>query len=157
MCRFEKNSLAGFTLIEGVLGLFLVSVIVMLFQLFILGAEKISAFSSGKNSLEWHLFLSQIENRSNNWELVEIEPHRLVFFEREEGVDFELTPHKSQLKIKKRRGYEPVLTKVASSHFSLVNKDVVISVVMEDGRNYRGVFPKWTKNKNGKGRYSLRF
>lgn len=147
-----KNKTArfsGFTLVEGLLSLLILSFLVMLMQLFVTASLKMSSYTQKKCALEWHLFLTQLENTSQGWQVQKVESQRLTLIsEKEEGgkrEPFEITPHKNQLKMKKRGGYEPLLTKVVSSHFSINNQEVSIAVVMEDGKKYQSLFPKWSK------------
>lgn len=150
---FMKNNhatFAAFTLIEGLLSLLVVSLLVFFMQLLVVATAKVSTYNYQKCALEWHLFLSQLENNSKDWELQTLDSQKMVFINRQEiadepqkAVTFELSRYKNQLKIKKRGGYEPLLTKVVSSHFSLENQEVRISVVMEDGKNYEGSFYRW--------------
>lgn len=140
----KNNAFRGFTLIEDVFGLIILSLVVSTMQVFMQTGEKITLISREKNSLEWHLFLSQLENRSKNWQVKIVKSQQLVISDQQEKQEFEITPHKNQLKIKKRGGYEPLLTKVSSSHFYEQEGMVVISVVMEDGKAYQGIFPKWS-------------
>lgn len=148
----KKLDFSGFTLIEGVLSLVVLAFIMLLMQVFVTASMKISQYSSGKCALEWHLFLAQLENTSKDWQIQKLESQRLTFIDLKEAENqaikdpyFEITPYKNQLKIKKRGGYEPLLTKVVSSHFSLINQEVSISVVMEDGKQYQSKFPNWSK------------
>ncbi|QIL45826.1 ComGF family competence protein [Vagococcus coleopterorum] len=139
--QFGKHNLAGFTLLEGMVALLILSCILLLANTVIKSTVAIEV-GAGKNSqVEWHLFLNQFEHISTEWQLKKVEPEKLTF--REGNKLVELSFYKNLLRIRKNGGYEPVLTRVIKTRFSDNEGGVDFKIKLEDGKEYCATFYGW--------------
>lgn len=141
LLSFMKNDLNGFTLVESMLALLILSIILLLSNAVLKSTKSIQVEAGQDCQVEWHLFLNQFDYMRKDWKLTSIQTRKLLF-EDDKGT-FELSAYKNQLRIKKNGGYEPVLTRVQKTEFVPTKGGVTFKIKMEDGEEYRATFYKW--------------
>ena len=141
-----KNKWSGFTLIESIVGLAVVSLMVILLNMLIKVETKTIESIQQKSEMNWHVFLSQLEYNSNDWKFKEVKQNRLYFVEKSDKgneVVIVIEKYANQLKERKNGGYNPLLMGVEACNFSKADYGVIIDVTMEDGKKFKSVFPQW--------------
>lgn len=141
-----KNSWAGFTLVESIIALSVISFIILMLNMLMKVENKTVLSFQRKSELNWHIFLSQLEYGSKKWEFKELDKSRLYFVEKKEsGKETQVIIEKyaNQLKERKNGGYNPLLIGVETCYFKKSDYGVIINVTMEDGKVFESVFPQW--------------
>lgn len=149
------DSIKGVTLLECVVALSVMMIVLLLLMDALQLATRTSEKDFVSSELTWHLFLIQLANTSDKWELVKVEPERLVFRDlNEAGMDNRLSIEKyhSQIKKQKRGGYDALLLGVSQVKFFEGSKGVVLNVEMKDGKSYQALFPFWQKKERAEDR-----
>lgn len=146
--RTSKDRWPGFTLLELLVGLIVVSVVVLSSQWLFRLEYQLRRPESVDSALSWHLFLNQLENQTSLWEFVMLDdPQRLTLFDRESGTNFTIEflerPRGGVIRKRQANGYEPVLMKVEEMAFSVDGTKVKLKVVMSDGQHYEADFYQW--------------
>lgn len=142
----KSDGTKGLTLLECVIALAVMMIVLLLLMDGLKLMNKTSDGDFLSSELTWHLFLIQLANTSKKWELVKVEPKRIVFKDlNETGIDNELIieNYHSQIKKQKRGGYDALLLGVSQAKFVEESQGVVLAVEMQDGKSYQAVFPLW--------------
>lgn len=136
----KKNE--GFTLLESLVALLMLSGILLLLSGLIQHAHKMEQSLSGYHQLEWEIFLLQLDN-----ELAEVEykgaSSREIWtkVKTKDGV-VDLVIKKDQHRIIKKQsgGYQPLLTGVARFTCQEKNHGVDFVVTFTDGKQKEGTW-----------------
>lgn len=142
MSKLNKN--AGFTLLEAVVALFVVSLICLSFSWLVAIGQKLTTKDQLTHELAWHVFLIQLENAAEKWEFQQVAENRLYFIDRLDGDKEIIIEHyRHQIKKAKNRGYEPLLFNVQEMQVQQTEKGVEMEVVFNDNREYQAYFSRW--------------
>lgn len=141
---------AGFTLVEAILALVVVSIVVLSFNSLFRIQAKLKDREELDSTIIWHLFLSQLENTSATWEYRGKESDvSLAFLDVKDGkplsLKFSTREQGNVIKIQKLNGYEPVLMQVERGVFFEYDNHVTLKVVMRDGKEFEADFYQWQK------------
>jgi len=134
--RLKNKSLNGFTLLECLLALFVLSCSCSLFSLCIRQGEKSNQQLLKKEAKLWQLFLIQLENESEDLILQKVSATEITCLKQKNHhqVIFQL----NQDKIVKREngGYQPLLTGIRQAVFKAVDQVVEITVTFPKGARF---------------------
>lgn len=135
MCRvLNRFNQSGYTLIESLFQLIILSIFLQLFVLFFFWKSPIEEQYSDVNSMEWELFAIDLQQL-----LVEVQEIELISGNM--GIQFRtgensIRVEKSSSVIRKRTnklGHVPLLTGIQSVTFSLTGINLNADVIMLDG------------------------
>ena len=141
MVKTIKNRDQGFSLLEVVITLSIVSSCVLFFSFAIVQIGSTRAAVKDDRQIEWHLFVNQLAYELAESDEVSAGRERLTLkkvnakTQREEIVTYE-----RYLRLIRRqvdaRGHQPILLEVSSVHFSLNEQVLTIRVVFTNNESY---------------------
>ncbi|WP_423188791.1 competence type IV pilus minor pilin ComGF [Alkalibacterium sp. f15] len=140
-----KRQEQGFSLLEVIITLSIVSSCVLLFSFAISQIGSTRAAVKDDCQIEWHLFVNQLEYELTGSEGVRTSRDKLTFekFDIEEQK-MKTISYERYYKIIRRQvgslGHQPILLEVSSINFSLVEETLDIAVVFNNGESYSAKF-----------------
>lgn len=136
------NKEEGFTLLEVLFTLTLISLCVFLFSMAISQTKTVRANVKDDRQIEWHLFLSQMENDIRGTEFSNLNERRLTVlkFNVEKNTSERISYERFGSMIRRRvggDGHQPMLTQVSTSEFILLTKNnVKLTVTFDNGEKF---------------------
>ncbi|MBO0470965.1 prepilin-type N-terminal cleavage/methylation domain-containing protein [Enterococcus sp. DIV0242_7C1] len=132
----RNKEYAGFTLIECLLALFLLSIICLLFSAAIKHAKVVSEILKSEKEKEWHIFVIQLENELAGCAFKVIQGNKMIYEnpKKERGIWIEYKLGKI-VKVD-NGGYQPLLIDVHEADFKEEDDFVVIRAVFKNGQQY---------------------
>lgn len=137
-----SNKEDGFTLLEVLFTLTLISLCVFLFSMAISQIKTVRANVKDDRQIEWHLFLNQMENDIRGTEFLNVTEKRLtvVKFNVSKDASERITYERFGSMIRRRvggDGHQPMLTQVSTSEFTLLTKNKVkLTVTFDNGEKF---------------------
>lgn len=131
-----RNS--GFTLLESMVALMMLSGTLLLLSGLIQHAHKMEQSLSGYHQLEWEIFLLQLDNELNDVEYLKTTPQEILTKSRDGKKT--ITIRKYQEQIIKSDGYQPLLTGVSKFVCEEKNHGVDFAVTFTDGKQKEGTW-----------------
>lgn len=135
MCRIlNRSNQSGYTLIESLFQLIILSIFLQLFVLFFFWKSPIEEQYSDIKSMEWELFAIDLQQL-----LVEVQEIETIsgnmgiqFMTGENSIRVEKNSSVIRKRIN-RVGHVPLLTEVQAVTFSLTEINLIVYVIMRDG------------------------
>ncbi|MHC5268888.1 competence type IV pilus minor pilin ComGF [Enterococcus sp. LJL98] len=143
----SSSKYGGFTLIECLVSLSVLSLIFLLLSGVFHQSQVMNQRIQGRQELEWHVFLIQLENQFQLGTLKSVKKGELLFERKEEykgeEVTFSIKWSKSTASVylSDNGGMERLLTQVRQLNFQQAGADVFFTVTFIDGEEKIG---KWT-------------
>lgn len=140
----KKHDL-GFSLLEVVVTLSIVSSCVLLFSFAIAQISSTRTVIKDDRQIEWHLFVNQLAYELADSEDVSASRERLSM-KRVGGTSgkSETITYERYFKLIRRqvdsRGHQPILLEVSTITFTLVEESLTIRVVFSNGESYSAAF-----------------
>ncbi|KAF1301925.1 competence type IV pilus minor pilin ComGF [Candidatus Enterococcus willemsii] len=129
----------GFTLLECVIALLLLSLSLLVIPTMIQQSKRINHHVLGRDDQTWHVFLIQLENKLSEGEFSHIKNNKIYFYKFREKTNvpyecqIELNQTKGELVIREDGGYEPILTEVQSLRVIQEVNRVLIEITFLNG------------------------
>lgn len=136
----SKNS--GFTLLECLVALLMLSGVLLLFSSLIQHAHKMEQSLSGYHQLEWEIFLLQLDNEMENVKYKQSSRGEIVGETESGGRTVTVVINTVNKKIVKHQsgGYQPLLTGVKEFVCQENNQGVDFCVTFTDGKQKSGTW-----------------
>lgn len=136
----SKNS--GFTLLECLVALLMLSGVLLLFSSLIQHAHKMEQSLSGYHQLEWEIFLLQLDNEMENVTYKQSSRGEIVGETESEGRTVTVVINTVNKKIVKHQsgGHQPLLTGVKEFVCQENNQGVDFHVTFTDGKQKSGTW-----------------
>lgn len=130
--RLIKNSYDGFTLLECLLALFILSTICLLFTAVIKNVAIVTKQLENETDKAWQIFLIQLENELKNCRYERTQENKIILKNNKNAngvwIEFKL----GKIVKVENGGYQPLLTRVAEAKFIEENNSVKISITFEN-------------------------
>lgn len=127
-----KSRYDGFTLLECLFALFILSTICLLFTAVVKNVAVVTKQLENETDKAWQIFLIQLENELKNCQYESTQENKIILKNNKNGkvvwVEFKL----GKIVKVENGGYQPLLTKVADAKFIQENNSVKISVTFEN-------------------------
>ncbi|MFO8068432.1 MAG: competence type IV pilus minor pilin ComGF, partial [Alkalibacterium sp.] len=142
--EIEKQE-QGFSLLEVIITLSIISSCVLLFSLAISQIGSTRAAVKDDRQIEWHLFVNQLEFELTGSAGVRTSRDKLVFEKFDvEDQKMKTISYERYYKIIRRqvgsKGHQPILLEVSSIAFSIFEQTLAIDVVFSNGETYSAQF-----------------
>ncbi|EOI03081.1 prepilin-type N-terminal cleavage/methylation domain-containing protein [Enterococcus moraviensis ATCC BAA-383] len=136
----RKRSFLGFTLIECLLALLLLSIISMLFSASIKNTATVSNYLKSEKEKEWHIFVIQLEEELKNCRYEKTQANKIILRNKKNNNNVWIEYKLGKIVKVENGGYHPLLMKVKEAVFSEVNHTIEMQVILENDLMYSG---KW--------------
>ncbi|MFC6463833.1 competence type IV pilus minor pilin ComGF [Marinilactibacillus sp. GCM10026970] len=134
----------GFTLIEVLLSLSIVSLCVVLLSFFTSQSKSLQDRINTDRQLEWHLFLNQTEYELEGSTRVSVDSDNLSVEKENKQGHKETIKYQKYLSLLRRQvggeGHQPMLTDLKSLQFKTKENKVTITVKFNNEETYSAVF-----------------
>ncbi|MBO0454793.1 MULTISPECIES: competence type IV pilus minor pilin ComGF [Enterococcus] len=132
----------GFTLLESLVALLMLSGIILLLSGLIQHAHKMEQALSGYHQLEWEIFLLQLDNELADADYIAATQHEILTKIEDKGKMVPLNIQKVNKRIIKRQsgGNQPLLTGVKQFVCQEKNHGVDFVVTFTDGKQKEGTW-----------------
>ncbi|WP_427813070.1 competence type IV pilus minor pilin ComGF [Enterococcus sp. 22-H-5-01] len=132
----------GFTLLESLVALLMLSGILLLLSGVIRHVDKVEQALSGYHQLEWEVFLLQLDNELMDFDYEATTQHEIIGKKLIEDETAPLSIQRSKQKIIKRQsnGYQPLLTNVKRFDCQEKNQGVEFIVTFTDEKQKTGTW-----------------
>lgn len=139
------NKNLGFTLLESLMSLFILSLLLLFITPFIKMMVSMDERAKNDTYVELQIGMIQLEKEMSSMTFIEVKNNKLVFLddsgENPEKYKFE---HYKNM-IRKTPGHQPIIMGVQTVKFSEVDQNIRMSIKMTDGRRYTYYFKEETK------------
>ncbi|WP_430602096.1 competence protein ComGF [Enterococcus sp. DIV0724b] len=135
-----QNNFLGFTLIECLLALFLLSIICMLFSASIKNASLVTSYLKSEQKKEWHIFVIQLENELKNCRYEKTQANKIILKNKKNSKTVWIEYKLGKIVKVENGGYQPLLMEVKRANFIEVDKAIAMKVLFE---NNLQVEAKW--------------
>ncbi|MGM0218114.1 competence protein ComGF [Enterococcus sp. AZ126] len=136
----RQNRFLGFTLLECLLALLLLSIICMLFSASIKNAAIVTNHLNNVGEKEWQIFLIQLENELKNCHYERTQPNKIILRNKKNNKPVWIEHKLDKLVKVDNGGYQPLLIGVKQAAFMEQDKTIIIKVAFENNLN---VVAKW--------------
>lgn len=133
----------GFTLIECLVALLVVSYMLMMFSLLIQVIKQVQQETKLNSRKEFGIFLLQLEQETIDYELEAVIDNK-IFFRNNKNVQVQVRQVGARLDKKENGGTHPLLTQIKSFNAKQIDYAVEIEVVFSDDKICKG---KWIQTK----------
>lgn len=143
----EKNNYRAFTLLECMVALSVLSLIFLMLSGVFTQSQEISRRVQGRQELEWHVFLVQLENQLTLGTFQSVRRGELVFNRTKLDEDKEVTfsikrsEKTKTVYLSDNGGVEPMLTQVTDLAFQREGDVILFTVTFTNGEEKIG---QWT-------------
>lgn len=131
----SQNNFSGFTLIECLLALFLLSIICLLFSAFIKNATVVTKQLKSEQEKEWHIFVIQLENELKNCRYEKTQANKIILKNKKNKKPVWIEYKLGKIIKVENGGYQPLLVEVKQAHFIEKGKGIKIKVTFENNLN----------------------
>ena len=140
--------MAGFTLIEALVALVVLSTVLLSFTWLFRFETKLHQGYRQDDQIMWHLFLTQLTRYETQWQFIEAQGNQqLRFRTTTDATNFYLeisrTGKYTLIKLRKLGGYEPLLMNLRGGQFAVEADYISLKVVMNSGKEYEAHFYGW--------------
>ncbi|WP_175991056.1 competence type IV pilus minor pilin ComGF [Bacillus sp. Marseille-Q1617] len=135
----------GFTLLDALLSLLVLSIISLSFPLIMKGFQTIKTVSVPPRYYEWNLFSESLRNEMWGSGNIMISPEQLSFDKEGERITYERYQNSIRRKVNER-GHEVVLQSIHTLAFSQVPQGVKVEIKFEKGEGMESEFYYFQKN-----------
>ncbi|GAA0352601.1 competence type IV pilus minor pilin ComGF [Alkalibacterium iburiense] len=147
MCQLKssrlngRNKEEGFTLLEVLLTLSIMSICVLFFSLALTQFKTVRASVKDDRQIEWHLFLNSMENDMKESELRQMTQTSLSVYTVDEKTNKRVTVtyrlNRDEMIRSVTGGYEPILINVSKAHYEkLSDQRVRLNVTFHNGEEF---------------------
>lgn len=136
------SSNRGFTLLESLVALLMLSGLLLLFSGLLRHIDKMEQSLSDYHQLEWEIFLVQLDNELADVSYVATNQREIVtkVIESEKTVDLIIKKDKQRIVKKQNGGYQPLLTGVREFVCQEKDQGVDFVVTFTDGKKRKGTW-----------------
>lgn len=134
----HAEKIKGFTLLESLIALLIVSLISLLFLAVLENSKSVIKQLETSEEKAWHIFLIQVENELDCYYLEEVFPNKIVLKKKENNHSFWLEHKLGKIVKVDNGGYQPMLIKVKKALFEKKINSVAISVQLENNQQFTG-------------------
>lgn len=135
-----SNDYSGFTLIECLLALIILTVICLLFSASIKNAAVVTKHLKNEREKEWHIFVIQLENELRNCRYEKSQENRIILKNKKNDKIVWIEYKLGKIIKVENGGYHPLLTEVKQANFKEEGKSIVINATFENNLNFTA---KW--------------
>ncbi|WP_086313839.1 competence protein ComGF [Enterococcus sp. 7F3_DIV0205] len=135
-----KNNFLGFTLIECLLALFLLSIICLLFSASLKNAAVITKHLKNEGEKEWHIFVIQLENELKHCIYEKTQANKIILKNKKNNKTVWIEHKLGKIVKVENGGYHPLLMGVRQVNFIEEGKSIIVNVTFE---NNLKVMAKW--------------
>jgi competence protein ComGF len=128
----KKNSYFGFTLIECLLALYLLTLICLLFSALIKNTAATTNRLKNTKEKEWQVFLIQLENELQHCHYEKTQENKMIFRNSEKNTPVWIEFKLGKIVKVENGGYQPLLTEVKQAQFTKRKEMVIIDVQFEE-------------------------
>lgn len=130
----DRQNYQGFTLWEGLLGLLVLSLSVLLFSSLLINAQYFTKQLENTETKTWNIFLLQLANERQEFLIQNITTNKITFFDPEKQESFSLEFKQNKLVKSKNNGYQPLLVEVKMANFEQFDSAVLLTVRLSDDK-----------------------
>lgn len=135
-----RNSFLGFTLLECLLALFLLSIICLLFSASVKNVAIVTNHIKSDRQKEWHIFVIQLENELKNCRYENTQANKMILRNKKNNKPVWIEHKLGKIVKIENGGYHPLLIGIRQANFIEEEKAIVIKVTFE---NNLSVTAKW--------------
>lgn len=126
------KSFSGFTLLECLIALMILSTLFLFIGQFIHTTQVIQQQLQRTKEKEWEVFLIQLEYELKDDYFVKVEDNTL-YLKSERGEEVLIQPYQTMVRKRKNGGHQPMLTDVASFTLRKEKEQIQLEVVFLNG------------------------
>lgn len=134
-----KEKTRGFTLIECLLALFILSGIVFIFSLLVTVGKQVPKRIEATDNREFVVFLFQLENEGKKFQEVKVSKN-IIYFKKGPDKVKDIEIKRINGRIDKKPGTQPLLTDVRDFRARLIDHTVEIEVIFNDQKVCQGKY-----------------
>lgn len=127
-----KSRYNGFTLLECLLGLFILSTICLLFTAVVKNAAIVTKKLENETDKAWQIFLIQLENELKNCQYERTQETKIILKNNKNAKSVWIEFKLGKIVKVENGGYQPLLTRVAAANFKEENNSVKLSITFEN-------------------------
>ena len=131
---------SGFTLLECLLALLVLSTLFLFIGQFVQTTQIIHQQLQQTKDKEWEVFLIQLEYELKEDSFIKV-ANNTLYLKSTTGKEVLIQPYQTMIRKRKNGGHQPMLTEVASFTASKENQQIQLEVIFLDGRKRWG---QWT-------------
>ncbi len=135
--RVQKEN-QGFTLIECLIALMVLSSICFLFLPIINITKELNEDLNDSVIQEWHVFLAQLDIETKGYQLTEVKPDRLIFVNPETQEIMKIGTYETMIRKQLNDGHQPLLMHVKQAVFSQAGSYVKLQVTFLNDEQHCG-------------------
>lgn len=136
----RQNHFSGFTLIECLFSLLLLSIICLLFSASIKNAAIVSKRLQSVREKEWHIFVIQLENELKNCYYEKTQANKIILKNQKNNKPVWIECKLGKIVKVENGGYQPLLTEVKQAVFIEEGTAILMKVTLEENLD---VAAKW--------------
>ncbi|OTN77758.1 hypothetical protein A5886_002859 [Enterococcus sp. 8G7_MSG3316] len=127
----------GFTLLECVLALVILSVSLLMIDGIIKQIPKVNQQITARKDQEWHIFLLQLERELATCTYISVTDYTL-FLQSAENNTVTIDRINGVIRKRDNNGYQPLLTEVSGLRYQKINESIRFTVTFENGEQKVG-------------------
>ncbi|MEI5991519.1 competence type IV pilus minor pilin ComGF [Enterococcus crotali] len=136
----RQTHFSGFTLIECLFSLLLLSIICLLFSASVKNAAVVSKRLQSVREKEWHIFVIQLENELKNCYYEKTQANKIILKNQKNNKPVWIEYKLGKIVKVENGGYQPLLTEVKQAVFIEEGTAILMKVTLEENLN---VAAKW--------------
>lgn len=130
--KSRKLKMRGFTLIECLLSLFVLSIICLLLSSVLTNTQIVVEKLKNTSDKEWQIFLIQLENELKNCEYIATDKNRFIFINKKNGKNVWIEFKLGKIVKVENGGYQPLLTQINNAVFSEQKEYIELNITFEN-------------------------
>lgn len=129
----SNKSWQGFTLLEAMVGLMVLSLSMLLFTGLLENAKFLEKYLAHSEEKNWSIFLLQLESECRGYNINEVKSNQIKFVHSTTNEAFFLKYKNGKIIKSKNKGYQPLLLNVKAANFEKSTSGAKLSVLLENG------------------------
>lgn len=126
----------GFTIVESIIGLFILSLISIVINFSILYINN-SDKHQRTETINYHVFLSTIESKKLNLKVIKVEKNNILLINSSINKEYRIQSYKNMLRLSgNKNGHVPILENVNSAYFSIYRNHLFIKVIFNNHQKF---------------------
>ncbi len=131
-----KNIKKGFTLLEMLISLLIVSMIMHLMYLSVTNYQQIYDVHNNSHDVDWQQFLIMLEKELRYYEIIDVNGDSIYLLKKSDQKNFTLKLQNHQIYL--TPGYHPLLFDVTDWQLQLIDNFLFIELIFDNGDYYNG-------------------
>lgn len=133
-----RKSTKGFTLLESLIALLLLSLICLLFFSVLRNAKSTIGQLETSEEKSWHIFLIQLENELENGQFEAVLPNKIILKTKQNNHSLRIESKLGKIVKVENGGYQPMLTKVKEANFENKIDSIEMTILFENNQKFTG-------------------